>query len=457
MIKIIAILAVFSGAVYAAEKPNVLFIAIDDLRPELGCYGNEHIKSPNLDKLASEGIVFKRAYCQVAVCGASRASLMTSILPSSSRFVTYHTRADKDAPNAKTLPQVFKEAGYTTISNGKLFHNRRDSEAESWSESAWRAPGGHAVSLDPATTAKLSKRNRGLIYEHPDVKDGAYPDGKTAEKTIRDLQRLKKAGKPFFLGCGFIRPHLPFYAPKKYWDLYDRDKIDIAENRYRPENAPKQLRGSGEFKSYWLGDFKINSPAWHRMMRHGYYACVSYIDKLVGDVLAELKRLGLEDNTIVVVWGDHGWHLGEHDFWGKHNTMHLATRVPLIVKVPKVKPGQTDALVETTDIFPTLCDMAGIDLPGTVQGRSFTGLLKNPLDSFRDVVYTRFGPGDAVVTDRYNYTGYLKAGTDMLYDLETDPDENHNIAGKPDKSRVVAEMKAKLAEKIKQAQNAKGL
>jgi len=190
------------------------------------------------------------------------------------------------------------------------------------------------------------------------------------------------------------------------------------------------------------------------MMRHGYYACVSYTDKLVGDVLGELKRLGLADNTIVVVWGDHGWHLGEHNFWGKHNTMHLATRVPLIVKVPQKKAGKTESLVETSDLFPTLCGLAGITVPKTVQGRSFEALLDYPDKPFREVVYTRFKHGDAVVTDRYSYTSYIKAKTEMLYDLKNDPDENRNVAGNPENAKIVADMKARLAERMHEAENA---
>lgn len=449
------LLIIASSAFAKQSKPNVLFIAIDDLRPELGCYGADHIKSPNLDKLASEGMLFSRAYCQVAVCGASRASLMTSILPTSNRFVSYSTRADIDAPGATTLPQAFKNAGYTTLSNGKVFHHRDDSQDKSWTEPAWRPKTNSLSALDPETTKKLSNRGRGLIYEHPDVKDDAYPDGKVAEKTIKDLQRLNKDGKPFFLACGFVKPHLPFYAPKKYWDIYDRDKIEIAVNRFSPKNAPNELRGSGEFRSYYLGDFKFNSPAWHRMMRHGYYACVSYTDKLVGDVLAELKRLGLEDNTIVVVWGDHGWHLGEHNFWGKHNTMHLATRVPLVVKVPDKTPGKTAALVETSDIFPTLCELAGISIPNTAQGKSFKNIIEHPESPFREAVYTRFKHGDAIVTDRYNYTAYLKDKTQMLYDLKNDPKENTNIAETTENTKIIKQIKEKLNERINQAQNAK--
>jgi len=290
------------------RRPNILFIAIDDLRPELGCYGDTQVKSPNIDKLAAQALVFTRAYCQVPVCGASRASLMTSILPTAQRFTVAKTHVDEDTPGAVTLPQVFKEASYTTLSNGKVFHFGNDTQDRSWSEKAWHSGLSHSTSLDTVTTWKKSAAGRTRIYESPDVPDNAYGDGKTAEKTITDLRRLKASGKPFFLACGFIRPHLPFYAPKKYWDLYEREKIQIATNRQHPEAAPKGLKGSGEYRTYDFGDYKDNTDDFHRMMRHGYYASTSYADKLTGDVLNELERLGLADNTIVVIWGDHGWH-----------------------------------------------------------------------------------------------------------------------------------------------------
>ena len=460
MIKIITshlVLLLVATAAFATDRPNVLFIAIDDLRPELECYGGPQVKSPNLDKLAEQGVQFTRAYCQVAVCGASRASMLTGVLPTTNRFRNYFARADEDVPNATTLPEAFKNAGYTTISNGKIFHHRDDSEAESWSEKAWRPKSGHGTSFDPETREKLSKRKRGRIYEHPDVADNAYGDGQVAEKTITDLQRLKKSGKPFFLACGFIRPHMPFYAPKKYWDLYKRDEIKIADNRFLPENAPNDLRGGSEFKSYHLAGLNEKSEEFHRMMRHGYMACVSYVDKLVGDVLAELKRLELDEDTIVVVWGDHGWHLGEHTFWGKHNTTHLAMRVPLIVTVPGKKVGPSKSLVETSDLFPTLCELAGIPIPATVQGKSFVSVLNAPEKPFRKVAYTRYGPGDAVVTEQFNYTRYNGGKSEMLYDLKKDPNENVNIAGNPEYSKTVAKMRALLKTRMAEAAAAKGL
>ena len=445
---ILTLIALATAA--GAERPNILFIAIDDLRPELGCYGAPQVKTPHIDKLASSGLRFDRAYCQVPICMGSRASLMTGILPTSKRFVG-DCRADVDVPDAMTLPEAFRKAGYTTLSNGKIFHGKDDTADRSWSEPPWQSASS-MPSHDPETTRRLSKtKQRGRIYESPDVADDAYPDGLTARKTIQDLQRLKKEGKPFFLACGFIKPHMPFYAPKKYWDLYPRDSIQLATNRKRPANAPEQLKGSSEFRSYHLADLDPNSDEFHRMMRHGYLACTSYADKLTGDVLAELERLGLADNTIIVLWGDHGWHLGEHNFWGKHNTMHLAIRVPLIVKVPGKKPGASSSLVETTDIFPSLCALIGITAPATVQGRDFSALLDDPQKPFHEAAYSRFLSADAVITDHFSYTRYEGGKSEMLYDLSKDPQENRNLAGDPKYAETIATMKKLLKKRQDQA------
>ena len=442
------------GGPAMAAKPNVLFIAIDDLRPELGCYGDTQAKTPHIDKLATQGMRFDRAYCQVPICMGSRASLLTGILPTPKRFVG-DCRIDVDTPQAATLPETFRKNGYTAIANGKIFHTPNDTAERSWSEALWNYSnknGNNLESHDPETVRHLSKtKQRGRIYELPDVPDNAYPDGRIAEKTIADLQHLKQDGKPFFLACGFIKPHMPFYAPKKYWDLYEREKIKIADNRDRPKNAPTDLKGSGEFRSYHLADFDENSDEFHRVMRHGYLACTSYSDKLVGDVLAELDRLGLAENTIVVLWGDHGWHLGEHNFWGKHNTMHLAIRVPLLVRVPGKTPGNTASIVETSDIFPTLCALAGIEPPATVQGRPFTSLLDKPQSPFREAAYSRFVSADSIITERFHYTSYQNGKADMLYDLKKDPQENENVADKPEHAVTLAKMKTLLQNRMEEA------
>ena len=437
----------------AGKKLNVLFIAVDDLRPELGCYGHKWIKSPNIDKLAGRGTVFNRAYCQVAVCGASRASLLTGLRPTPKRFLNYYTRAQKDAPGAMTLPEEFRKNGYHCISNGKIFHHKNDTGDRSWSEPAWRSSLGWAACLDPESKKMMGgKKKRGPWFEGPDVPDNAYVDGQTADKTIRDLEKMKKSGKPFFLACGFAKPHLPFYAPKKYWDLYDREKIALADNRYRPKNAPKMLRGSGEIHSYHNRNLKYNSDAWHAAGRHGYYACVSYIDAQVGRVLGALDKLGLRDSTIVILWGDHGWHLGEHNFWGKHNVMHLATNSPMIVSAPGFKVGQkSDRLVEFVDIYPSLCELAGIKTVNkTLQGTSFAPLLEKPDMPWKKAAFSKYGPAVSLITDRHNYAEF-KNGERMLYDLKADPSENVNVAEEPANKDLVASLAKMLHDGYRSA------
>ena len=439
------------------KHPNVLFIMVDDLRPELGCYGASQVISPNIDALAAKAMLFNNAFCNIPVCGASRASLLTGILPTPTRFVQYDAIAANDVPNAITLPQQFKESGYQTISIGKVFHNKSDSEKKSWSEPAWRYQGenyNYRLSFDDKTLTHLSKKGRGSIVESPNIDDWQYPDGQTALKTIKKLESLKEKGEPFFLACGFVRPHLPFYAPKKYWNLYNRDSIKLADNQYRPKDAPKALHGSGEYNNYYLNGMKRNSEKFHRTMKHGYLASVSYTDKLIGDVLKKLEELKLDDNTIVVLWGDHGWHLGEHNFWGKHNTMDLALRVPLLIKLPKSKGGKTNAIIESADLYPTLCDLTGLTLPKTVQGKSFKKLLNDPKSKFRDFAYSRFLDGDTVTTNRYSFTEYKgkKPGI-MLYDLKLDPEENENIAYKSENKKIVAKMLELLKIAKKRALN----
>lgn len=439
---------------FFGAPPNVLFIAIDDLRPELGCYGATVAQTPHLDRLAGRSLRFDRAYCQVPVCGASRASLLTSILPTRQRYVGFDAWAERDAPGTPTLPQVFREAGYTTLASGKIFHHPADTADRSWSEPVWNPAIGHLHSHDPSTTAERSAAGRGRLYESPDVPDDAYKDGQVAHRLREDLRRLAAAGRPFFLAGGFSRPHLPFYAPQRYWDRYNRATLPLAAYRERPAGAPSALRGSSEYRTYAFGEFTDGTEEFHRMMLHGYLASVSYVDELLGGVLDELARLGLAENTIVVVWSDHGWHLGEHGFWGKHNTLHRALRVPLLVSVPgRTTGGATAARVELLDLFPTLCELAGLKPPPTVQGRSFAAVLGDPQREFRDVVYSRFGPGEAVIAGNFIYTSYGQAG-EMLFDLQADPDERQNLAGREDFGNVLATMRQHLRSRQEEAARA---
>jgi alpha-L-arabinofuranosidase/arylsulfatase A-like enzyme len=433
----------------SAKRPNVLFIAIDDLRPELGCYGADHIKSPNIDKLALQGILFNRAYCQAPHCGPSRASLLTGV----------HTRnhglvmSPKEiSPGALTLPGAFRQDGYTTVGNGKIFHQREQAAEQSWSEPPFSLVNGkednnHLTYHDKASANFiLAKNKRGPFYETPDVPDNTYIDGQTCDRTIKDMQRLANMDKPFFLACGFVRPHLPFYAPKKYWDLYDRDNIEIAPNRYRPKNAPKPLRGSGEFGSYHDRDIKYNSADFHGTARHGYYACVSYADALVGRLLAELDRLALADNTIVVIWGDHGWSLGEHNFWSKHTLLHTSTHAPLIISAPGFRRNvKTDGIVEFIDIYPTLCELTGIEQPKHLEGKSMVPLMREPKQLGKRAAFTKWRDGLVVTTRDYTYTEYGEEER-MLFDRRTDPQENENVAEAPEYQETVKQLSKLLAE-----------
>lgn len=434
------------------KKPNVLFIAVDDLRPELGCYGHRPVLSPNIDKLASKGMLFERAYCQFPVCSPSRSSLLSGYRPTSKRFVeNLSTTITTDAPGAVTLPELFKKNGYYTISNGKIFHGYDKAVGDrSWSEKPWSKVGGHTKWLDPESGKYLSKDGkRGPFFESPDLPDNAYPDGMHAEKTIEDLRRLKDIGQPFFLGCGFVRPHLPFYAPKKYWDLYKREDIEIADNLDRPKDAPESLQGSSEITNYYnQRGLEYNSPEYHRAGRHGYYACVSYTDAQVGKVLNALDELGLRENTIVILWGDHGWQLGEHNFWGKAVLMHNSMNAPLIISVPGMKGGQRcKAIVEFMDMYPTLAELAGLETPDYVEGTSFAPLLKNPDKRWKKAAFTRHANGDSVITERYTYTEFLTEDGKterMLYDLQADPKENQNIAEKPENKKRVKKLSGML-------------
>jgi len=438
-----------------ASQPNILMIAVDDLRPQLGCYGQAQMISPNIDKLAAGGVVFNRSFCNSPVCGASRASLLSGIRPTKDRpFKGYLQHADRDWGAPLSLPKHLRQHGYYTISNGKVYHHRNDG-AGSWSEPAWR-PRGQWVGrgyLRPENMAiaKAGERGLGPAYECADVDDSDYADGKIADKTISDLRRLKEMDKPFFLATGFLKPHLPFNAPKKYWDLYDPKEIELADNMFRPKDAPDAaIHNWGELRAYH--DIPQKGPLSDEMalkLIHGYYACTSYTDAQIGRVLDELDRLGLKDNTIVVLWGDHGWNLGEHTLWCKHCHFQTSIRAPLIVRAPGIAGGaKTNGLVEFVDIYPTLSQLCGLDGPDHLEGRSFAPLLKKPDQLWKNVIYSRFHSGQSVRTDRYCYTEWARANDQvyarMLYDQKLDPDENTNISERPENAEIVKELAEKL-------------
>lgn len=448
-------------------RPNVLLIMVDDLRPELGCYGEEAIRTPVMDSLANHSLLFRNAYCNAPVSGASRASMLTGLYPKlPERFTHAYTYAEKDAPDAIPLPRWFRDHGYHTLSNGKVFHNV-DDHATAWSEQPWRVHREGYEShwavynkwelwmSDVSARTIHPKTMRGPFYESAEVSDSAYQDGKVALKTIADLRRMKEQNQPFFLACGFWRPHLPFNAPKKYWDLYNREEIPLADNFYRSEGLPQQVKAPTEINSYGgVGD--KSEEDFQRLAKHGYYACVSYVDAQIGLLLNELRELSLEESTIVVILGDHGWQLGEHSFWGKHTLMKRSTQIPLIIYLPGQKGAKSDLMVELVDLYPTLCDLTGIPQPeGQLQGLSFAPSFTDSRFKGKEAVFVQWGNGDNAINRRYSYAKWRDKRNDteaeMMFDHQRDPEENRNVADerayRPMKnhlSRLIDHLRSKL-------------
>lgn len=449
----------FSALVFGQSKPNVLFIAVDDLRPELAIYGKTQIQSPNIDKLAESGLMFTRSYCNIPVCGASRASILSGIRPNRHRFLNYDCWLDKDVPGVVTLPMHFKNNGYTTVSLSKVFHHQTDGSG-SW-DKVWMPKSEVCKSWrDYVTNENIqldaSGKTRGNPYEKADVSDEAYNDGKTARQAIHELESFKKGNQPFFLAVGFLKPHLPFNAPSKYWDLYPDNEIKLADNPFKPKNAPDQaMHTFGELRAY--NQIPKTGPVPDSVaykLVHGYYACVSYTDAQIGKVLQALDDLGLAENTIVVLWGDHGWNLGDHGLWCKHCNFETALHTPLLIKAPGKKMGQkTDALVEFVDVYPTLCDLAGLSKPFHLQGSSLVPLLENPNQQWKEAIYSRWIKGETIVTKNNTYTEWFNDKTGektarMLYNLNTDPHENENISEKAENAVLVNQLSEKLKKHI---------
>jgi len=462
--KLLALMLVFSLSGAAAWAPsangqdalNVLFIAVDDLRPELNCYGKTHMHTPNMDRLAARGTLFEKAYCMVPTCGASRASMMTGIRPTPTRFINHLSRADEDAPNATTMNSHFKQHGYTTASLGKVFHHPQDSN-KGWSRPAWRqkhSPG-RSYYLPENVKKRANAKNvpgkkNGPAYEIADVPDDQYPDAEVAAKAIRRLKQLKHQGNPWFMVVGFYRPHLPFVVPKKYWDLYPRDTIRLPENNYIPEHAPQvSIHNNGELRHYTDIPQKgpVSKDTAINLIR-GYYASVSFVDAQIGRVVQALNKTGQSDNTIIVLWSDHGWNLLEHTLWQKHSCYETSLQIPLIVAVPGKDPEQrSPALIESIDLYPTLCELTGIPTPEHTQGTSFVPLLDNPLKPWKTHAVSRIQQGDSIRTQRYRYTNYTKNGKHighMLYDHDTDPQENVSIVKRPEMKSTAEHLKEQL-------------
>jgi iduronate 2-sulfatase len=489
----------WSTSAIASERPNILFVLVDDLRPEIGCYGNDQIKTPHFDQFAKRSTTFLRAYCQAAVCAPSRASVMTGLRPDSTRVWDLRGKFRKNLPNVVTMPQHFHKHGYYTVSMGKIFHNHMP-DVVSFDEPDLRPTKYMTPEMidrepesfyhDDALNQELAQVRRRRLEKNPnayaggwaygrstesfDAPDSEFYDGAQTDLAIETLARLKKKKQPFFLALGYYRPHLPFVAPTKYWDLYDRESLPMADNPFLPRGSPVMAMNSAyELKGcYDLEHVKhpaVASLAEHeaRLLKHGYYASVSFVDACFGNLMRGLADIGLDKNTIVVVWGDHGWKLGEHGSWCKQTNYDIDVRVPLLVHVPGLTRGDPcKRLVELVDLYPTLCDAAGIEIPADMEGTSFLPLLEDPNIKWKSAVFSQFhrAPritpdggrymGSSMVTSRYHYVEWRQwdhikeiAGelaAVELYDYQSDPKENTNIADLDSSKQIIDQLARQL-------------
>jgi iduronate 2-sulfatase len=473
------------------QRPNVLFIAVDDLRPTIGAYGDPYAKTPNLDRLARSGVTFLQAYAQQALCNPSRASLMTGLRPDSIRVWDLDTDFRANVPDVVTLPQHFMRHGYRTVQIGKIYHNTLP-DRRSWHQEI-HLPGfpydpdavyhGHEnLAIQAARKARLIEEGRqdraidrlGRWYlkanatESLDLPDNAYYDGAQTDRALAELAGLE-GRQPFFFAIGYYRPHLPFNAPRKYWDLYDPDSIALAPNPDMPKDAPRaagsnlaELRGYADFATApdpWEGRL---SEAEARRLKHGYYASVSYVDALVGRLLDRLDQVGLASNTIVVLWGDHGYKLGEMNGWGKMSNYLIDTHSPLIIRAPGAAPAglRLEQLVELVDLYPTLSELAGLPVPDWLQGTSAVPLVHRPDRPWKRAVFSQFlrrgrwlgadgieTMGYGMRTERFHYVAWMDWATRRitareLYDLEGDSAETVNLAPRPEFQSLLEKLEA---------------
>jgi arylsulfatase A-like enzyme len=466
------------GQLSFAVKPNVLFIAVDDLRPQLGCYGDKLIESPNIDRIAARGIVFEKAYTQQAVCSPSRTAIMTGLRPDTTKVWDLETHFRPAQPDCITLPQHFKANGYQCEALSKIYHKGHE-DGRSWTAPHWY-PFGRAVDTDlvdwtkqtvthhdvnvleysspeandPSVKKKDKEAKGGPSFEVSSKDDSQLPDGATANEAVKRLAALKAKGEPFFLAVGFLKPHLPFVAPKKYWDLYDPNSIPLPAIDHLPKGAPSYVgHTNGELHNYPGVPKEDPIPAdFAKNLRHGYYACISYMDAQVGKVLDALDKEGLADNTIIVLWGDHGWQLGDHGLWHKHTNFELATRAPLLISVPGSKTAglKCAATVEFVDVYPTLAELCGLPSPRDLAGSSLKTYIDNPAAPSTKVAisqYPKKAPEGAVMgysirDDRYRATFYrLRNGSKIvgteLYDEQNDPNETVSLANKPEHKELL--------------------
>jgi arylsulfatase A-like enzyme len=502
---ILSILMYSSFAVFAQkQKPNVLFIIVDDLKPLLGCYGDKVVKSPNIDALAKTGTVFQNNYCQQAICGPTRASVLTGLRPDKTKIWDLKAKLREVNPNIITLPQYFKSQGYKTLGMGKVFdpsNTDKYNDEKSWSvpfQKTFPLAKGYeniAFGIYQSQTIKdIVKadgdadkdesqfygpdKNKAIRFstENLDVPDDAYMDGAMANYAVEQIKSLANSKQPFFMAVGFKKPHLPFVAPRKYWDLYDRNKIQLAAFTDKAANSPDvAYHNAGELKNYAADIKPLNekgltlqlSEEKQKELLHGYYACVSYTDAQIGKVMAALKTNGLDKNTIIVLLGDHGWHLGDHSLWCKHSNFEQATKAPLIISAPGMAKGKTvNNITEFVDIYPTLCELAGIKKGSYLDGKSLVPALRNNKAITKEFAISQYprGAGDgpkevmgySIRNKQYRYTEWInkfttiekfdstKVRTMELYDYKNDPLETKNIVNEAKMKVVVGDLQKKI-------------
>lgn len=472
LLAITGILLGFQDAVKARQqKPNVLFISVDDLRANLGAYNDPVAVTPNIDRLAAESVVFTKHYVQQPSCAPSRTSMLTGMRPDEVEVTNHNTHFRETRPEVVTLPQLFKNNGYHTVGIGKIFHFRHGfQDAVSWTSEVYASNRG--IKKNDYVLPDNRHGGKAAATEKADVVDEAYPDGKYSDVAIDYLRKFELSEEPFFMAVGYQKPHLPFAAPAKYWDLYDRDDFYPVARPERPDGAPEiAFHDDNELRGYT--DIPDEGPIpveKKKELRHGYYATVSYIDAQVGKLLETLDELGFLENTIIVLWGDHGFHLGEQRIWGKSTTYELDAHSPMMISVPDLKqPGSvTGAIVESLDLYPTITDLAGLEPQSELSGKSLRPLLENPATQWSEFAFTQFPRpyraaiggrvpmthmGYSVRVPEWRFTAWYNTETGNvdyteLYAMESKSGyiaresniESENLSGRPEYSSVESRM-----------------
>ncbi|MGN6545812.1 MAG: sulfatase [Aureliella sp.] len=479
MIASLLLLAAIASGAGAAEKLNVLFIASDDMRPQLGCYGDPTVKSPSIDALAQRGMLFERSYVQQALCSPSRISMLGGRYPATTGIFEIGRPLRATMPDITTLPQHFKNNGYHTRSLGKIYHVGIDDDA-SWTVPAWHSRKPRTSEQTQAAVKKYvaDAKARGIEipqkgkggrnaavppFEAVDCDDDDLLDGDCATHAIEQLrEHAQNPDRRFFLAVGFANPHVPWISPKKYWDLYDREKLPLAENEFLPKGSPAFAATSGSDFYWYRGVPQVSGDrlpeSFKRECLHGYLAAISYVDAQVGRLLAALDETGLSKNTVVVFWSDHGYYMGEHTWWGaKHNNYEGATRNCLIVATPNQQTAgqRTQALAQAVDLAPTLTELCGLPAYDGFQGRSLKPVLDDPHKSVNEAAFSWYPKqgylGVAMRTDQWRYVEWTKPGKPVereLFNMQLDPQNDVNVADRPENAKLIASLSERLRERF---------